>query len=172
MRQEKQLLLEEIEGLLKGSDTFLVTRYERLTADKAGVFRNRVRNSGGQFEVVRKRILLKAAQAAKVSLSEEILKGHIGIVIAGEDPVATTKVVFEVGKEFEEAVQVMGGQFQGTPYSAKEIEAISKLPSLDEMRAQLLSLLVAPMSQTLGVMDALLASLPHLLRNKSEAGQS
>ncbi len=169
MRQEKQLLLDEIQELLKGSDTFLVTRYERLTAELAGNFRNRVRSSGGKFGVVRKRLLVKAAQAADVSLDEEMLAGHIGIVVAGEDPVATTKVVFEVGKETEQAVEVVGGQFQGATYTAKEIEAISKLPSLDEMRAQLLGLFTAPMSQTLGVMDALLSSVPHLLQNKSEA---
>ena len=43
---------------------------------------------------------------------------------------------------------------------------MSKLPSKDEMRAQFLGTLEAPMAQTLAVMDALLTSVVHCLNNK------
>ena len=49
---------------------------------------------------------------------------------------------------------------------ASDVERLSKLPSKDEMRAQFLSVLEAPMSQTLAVMEALLTSVPYCLDNK------
>ena len=39
MRAEKQLLLDEIQGKVEGSDTFIVTRYDRLSANQANEFR-------------------------------------------------------------------------------------------------------------------------------------
>ena len=54
---------------------------------------------------------------------------------------------------------------------AEDVKAISELPSQDEMRAQFVGLLEAPMTQTLSVMQALLTSIMYCLENKAKAGQ-
>ena len=56
--------------------------------------------------------------------------------------------------------------------SASDVEQISKLPSKEEMRAQFLGTLEAPLSQTLGVIEALLTTVMHCLENKSGQGNS
>jgi len=166
MREEKQLLLDEVQNHLKKNDAFLIMRYKGLTANKANEFRGDLAKKGGFVEIVRKRILLKAAKAAGVELDLEALEGHIGIIMAGEDPLDTAKFVFKFGQDNDKAVEVLGGRFEGQLYNAAEMETLSKLPGRDEMRAQLLSALEAPMSQTLGVMDAVLSSVVYCLDNK------
>ena len=52
-----------------------------------------------------------------------------------------------------------------------DVESLSKLPGKDEMRAQLLAYLEAPMAQTLAVMDALLTSVVYCLENKSKQAE-
>lgn len=170
MRQEKQLLLEEVQGQIKKNDSFLIMRYKGLTANKANEFRGDISKKGGAVEVVRKRILVKAAQAAGIKIDPEALDGHIGLIFAGNDPFETAKFVFKFSQESDKAVEVIGGRFEGQLYNAAEMETLSKLPSKDEMRAQLLSVLQAPMSQTLGVMDAVLSSVVYCLDNKSKQG--
>lgn len=117
---------------------------------------------------MRKRILVKAAQAAGIEIDLNSLEGHIGIVLGGKDPFETTKFVYKFCQDNDKAVEVIGGRFEGQLYNAAEMEALSKLPGKDEMRAQLLSVLQAPMSQTLGVMDAVLSSVVYCLDNKSK----
>lgn len=171
MRQEKQLLLNEVKDQIDQFGSFVIMRYLSLSANKANDFRRQVAKIGGNVEVMRKRILIKAAKAAGVELDLDTLPGHIGLVYASNDPIEMTKFVFKFGQENDKAVQVVGGRFEGQIYNAADVEKLSKLPGKNEMRAQLLSMFEAPMAQTLAVMDALLSSVVYCLDNKSKLEQ-
>lgn len=168
MRAEKQLLLDDIKGKMGQSKGFLLARYSKMDPNLATQFRFSLHKTGGDFEIIRKRILLKAAEAAGCKLDEAQLEGHIGIVFADEDLLQTTKAVFKFKEENEEVIEIIGGRFEGELYSAKDMEALSKLPSKQEMQAQLLGLFEAVPSQTLGVFEALLTSVAYCLDNKSQ----
>ena len=64
-------------------------------------------------------------------------------------------------------MNVLTGYMDGKLYNAEEVKTLSELPSKDELRAQFVGLLEAPMGQTLGVFDALLTSVIHCLNNKA-----
>lgn len=168
MRPEKQLLLDEIKGKMDGSTAFILTRYQKMNPNMTSAFRFSLAKAGGEFEVVRKRILMKAAQAAGVALDPAILEGHIAVVFVEQDAVQTTKAVFKFKQDNEDVLEIIGGRFEGRLYSAKDVEQISKLPTKQEMQSQFLGLLEATASQTLGVFDALLTSVVYCLDNKSK----
>jgi len=168
MREEKKLFLNEIKEKLDDAQAMILTRYSSLTPDLSADFRNKLAEAGGSYKVVPKRVLIKAAKAAGISLEYEQLQGHIGVVFAGIDTIAPTKAVFKFAKENEETLEVLAGQFEGKICSAADVKAISELPSQDEMRAQLLGLFEAPMAETLSVMEALLTSIIYCLENKMQ----
>ncbi|MBA2367993.1 MAG: 50S ribosomal protein L10 [Candidatus Protochlamydia sp.] len=170
MRQEKQLLKQEIIEKFQRHPSFVIMHYAGLSANQANDFRRQLGKMGGDVEIVRKRILLKAAEDAGIELDVSALTGHIGLVFLGEDPIETTKAVYQFSQEREKVIQVLGGRFDGMLYGGADVEKLSKLPSKDEMRAQLLSTLEAPMAQTLAVVEALLASVAYCLDNKSKQG--
>lgn len=168
MRKDKQLLLDEVKGQIDEYGSFVIMSYLNLSANMANQFRIEIAKLGGSVEVMRKRVLIKAAEAAGVKLDLKALPGHIGLVFAGNDMLETTKAVFKFGQDADKAVKVIGGRFEGKLYGAADIEMLSKLPGKDEMRAQLLAVFEAPMSQTLAVMEALLTSVVYCLDNKSK----
>jgi large subunit ribosomal protein L10 len=168
MRPEKQLLLDDIKDKINQSKAFFLTRYSKMDPNLASKFRFSLHKAGGDFEVIRKRILMKAADAAGCSLDPALLEGHIGIIFADQDPLQTAKAVFKFKGEHEEVLEVIVGRFEGAIYSAKDIETLSKLPSKEEMRSQFLGLLEAVPSQLLAVFDALLTSVGYVLDNKSK----
>ncbi len=168
MREEKQLLLDEIKEKIDGSTAMVLTRYQSLTPDLSADFRSQLMKAGGSFAVVRKRVLIKAAEVGGITLDPNLLQGHVGVMFAQEDPVSPTKVLFDFAKDNKETLEVLAGQFEGRLCSAEDVKAISKLPPQDEMRSQFLGLLEAPMSQTLSVMEALLTSILHCIENKSQ----
>ena len=168
MRPEKQFLLDDIKGKIDQSKGFILTRYAKLDPNLAAQFRFSLHKSGRDFEIIRKRILMKAADAAGCALDKGLLDGHIGIIFADTDMLQTSKAVFKFKGENEEVLDVIGGRFEGKFFSAQDIEALSKLPSQDEMRAQFLSVLEAVPAQTLSVIEALLTSMGYVLDNKSK----
>ncbi len=167
MRKEKQLHLNEIQSPI-ADHSFLVVRY-KMGANMANSFRRELGKAGSHLEVTRKRMLLKAAQNSGVDLKYSSLDGHIGVVFAPVNPLEVTKVVFKFGEDNSESIEVVGGRIDGQLYNGTDMEKLSKLPSMDEMRAQLLSVFEAPLSQTLATMDAILASVVYCLDNKCKA---
>jgi large subunit ribosomal protein L10 len=168
MKQEKQLLLDEIKQQIEHYGTFVITNYAGVSANNMNQFRNQIASLGGEVQMIRKTVLAKAAEEAGMPLQVEDLKGHIGIVFAGKDPIETTKAVFKFSKENENAITVLGGRFDGRLYKGSEVEMMASLPGKDEMRAQLLGLFVAPLSETLSVMNAIMTSVLYCLENKSQ----
>ena len=166
MREEKQLLLDEIQEKLDQSKSFLLARYSKLGANTAHDFRGILEKAGAEFEVVRKRVFLKAVEKAGIPLGIETLQGHVGVVFAPQDVLEVTKAIFQFSKDSENAIEVLGGYYEGQLYSAQDVEKLSKLPSLNEMRAEFLGLLEAPMAQFLAVIEALLSSVMHAMDNK------
>ncbi len=166
MRKEKQLLLDEIKGQLDERPSFLILRHSGLKANDANELRVQVAKLGGDLEMVSKRVLIKGAAQIGVTLEREALQGHIGLVFSPEDPVEIAKCMFQFSKDSSEAIEVIGGRFDGELYSADQVETLSKLPGLNELRSQFVGLLVAPLSQTVSTMQALVASVVYCLDNK------
>lgn len=166
MRKEKTLLLKEIQDKIQNSQAIVFARYAKMNPNLASSFRMNILKVGGNFEVVKKRMLIKAAADQGFSLDRTDLEGHIGIIFAEQDPVQTAKYVYQFKKENDGVLEVLGGRFEGKICSEPDVKLISELPSQDDMRAQLLGLFEAPMSQSLAVIEALLCSPIHCLENK------
>lgn len=171
MRKEKQLLLDEIKDMMEKSSSLVVTRYQKMNPNLFYDFRVRIGDSGGDFEVVRKRVLVKAAEKANISLDYQTLGGHIGVVFSFDDPIQTTKELVKFSKENADTFEIILGQFEGKLCSAADVIAIASLPSQDEMRSQFLATLEAPMSHTLSAMESLLTSVIYCLENKCSSEQ-
>jgi large subunit ribosomal protein L10 len=172
MKQEKQFLLDELQQLIQDAGSFLLVQYTKLDSKLTQDFRRRIKKSGGDVQVARKRVLSKSVIPLGIDLSNTALPGHIAVVLTGSDPLETTKVVYQFGKEFAQVISVQGGHLYGQLYDASDVERLSQLPDLDGMRAQLLGTLEAPMSHTLATMDAILCSVMHCLENKSKQMQA
>ena len=135
MRQEKQLLLDEIKDQIEGSDAFVVARYQKMNSLATSDFRNALHEAGASFEVVRKRVFLKAAESAGIdSFTPEMLEGSVGVVFANEDTVAAAKAVCTYQKESKGIVEVLCGYFDNKLVSDADVKTLSELPSKDEMR--------------------------------------
>ncbi|MGD2168730.1 MAG: 50S ribosomal protein L10 [Chlamydiota bacterium] len=168
MRSEKQLLLDEIKDKIQSSNAMIVTNYQAFTPNVSWDFRDRLRGLNGSYEIVKKRVFIKAAEECGMEVDLKDLDGHIGVLFAETEPVEPAKFLFQFNKENGAELKVLFGKFDGQTYSSEDVEKLSKLPGMQDMRAQFIGLLEAPMSQTLSVMQSLLTSVMYCLQNKSE----
>jgi large subunit ribosomal protein L10 len=161
MRKDKQLLLNEIQQKIDASTAMIVTGYQSLSPNTSWKLRDLLAKQGSIFEVVRKRVFLKAAEKAGFALNGSSLGGSIGVVFVNQpDAMGPTKTVTKFSEENGAVVQVLCGQLEGKLISAADLIALSKLPGLDEMRSMLLGLFISPMAQMLSVLDAKVAEQP------------
>jgi large subunit ribosomal protein L10 len=170
MIEEKQFLLDEVKEKIGKAKGFVMLSYQTLNASRARAFRSQMAHIGAEFAVGRKRLLVKAAEEQGISLRELPLSGHIGILLTYEDATAIVKAAAKFTEENDKSLTLLGGHIDGALCTAEDIDAIVKLPSLPEMRAQLLALLMAPMTQTAQTCQAILASILYCIEEKTKKG--
>lgn len=167
MRAEKQFLFDEIQDQIESYQNFIISDCQGQLANETAEFRSRLKELGGEMEVVRKRILAKVLAEKGVEIQASDLPGHICLVYTGKDAASVAKCLLDAQKAGLKS-DVLSGYFEGKVLSKDQVEVIATLPPKDEMRAQLLATFTAPMSQTLSVMNSLLTSVPHCLENKAK----
>ncbi|AHK63330.1 50S ribosomal protein L10 [Chlamydia avium] len=168
MKDEKKLLLQEIEEKVSASQGFILLRYLGLTAAYSREFRNALSGVSAEFEVLKKRIFFKAVENAGFNIDFSDTDGHLGVVFSYSDPVSAAKQVLDFNKKHEDTLVFLAGRIDNASLSGKEVEAIAKLPSMKELRQQFVGLLASPMSQVVGIMNSALSGVISCVQQKLE----
>jgi large subunit ribosomal protein L10 len=165
MRPEKKYLVEEVNTHLEKSEYVYLTNYERITVDEIADLRAKLEPYGAEFHVVKNSIFSVAAAAKDLPDLSEHLKGQTAIVVGGADPSGVAKAVSEFFKK-KEKVDLKGGILNERELSRDEIIALSKLPGIESLRAQLLGLLSQPATGFVRVINAVPQGLVNVLQAK------
>ena len=114
--------------------------------------RAKARASGVYFRVVKNTLVRRAVVDTPFAALGERMVGPMAYGI-GTDPVAVAKVLNDFAKGNDKFV-IQGGFMGDKVLDAKGVEALSKLPSLDQLRGKLIGLLQAPATKVAGVLQA------------------
>jgi large subunit ribosomal protein L10 len=90
-------------------------------------------------------------------------------VVFYQDPVAAAKALQEFSKKNPKGIpEAKGGLLQGQVLSAKDLLALAELPTMDELRAELVGVLQAPMAELVGVLGGVARELVGILEAYAE----
>jgi large subunit ribosomal protein L10 len=152
-RAQKAESIETLKGVLADSGAVVVTHYMGLTVAELTDLRGRLRKEGAKLQVVKNTLVQKALNGAAGEGGDALFKGPVAIAY-GPDPVSAAKVVTQYAKDNEKFSVVGGLLGQTTVLDQKAVSALATLPSLDQIRAQLIGLLNAPATKVAGVLQA------------------
>ena len=91
--------------------------------------------------------------------------------VFSEDPVAAAKVCANFAKDNEDLV-ILGGSLDGEVMDQTQVDALAKLPSLDELRAKIVGMISTPATRIAGVLQAPAGQLARVLNAKAEQGEA
>jgi len=168
MRPEKQFLVDEINAHLDKSDYVFVADYQRATVPDIADLRSKLAAEEAEFHVIKNNILKVAARDRGFPELDDHLTGQNAIVIGGDNPSGVAKVLakfFDTANKIEVKVGVLSSQ----KLEKDDFLALSKLPSLEALRAQLLGLLSQPAQQMVFVLNAVPQSVLNVLQAKVDA---
>ena len=156
-RAQKAESIEALKGVFASSGAVVVTHYLGLTVAEMTDLRGRLRKEGAQIKVVKNRLAQKALNGASGEAGQALFKGPVAIAF-GPDPVSAAKVVTQYAKD-NEKFSVVGGLMGELVLDQSAVKSLASLPSLDQIRAQLIGLLQAPATKVAGVLQAPAAQL-------------
>lgn len=167
MRVEKIAILQEITDRLKDSDSVIVLAYGGLTVSELHDLRKAILPLEGRCLIAKNTLVRKAAEELGWADISSILNGPTAVITGKGDAAELAKIVCKFVKEHEKA-DIKGGELDKAALSKTDVEALSKLPSKDQLRAQLLATFMAPATNLVRVFVAPLTSALYVLKAKAD----
>ena len=165
-RAQKAESIEILKAVFEGAGAVIVTHNMGLSVAELSDLRGRLRKEGAAFKVVKNRLAQKALNGGSGEAAGALFKGPVGIAYA-PDPVSAAKVATQYAKDNEKFV-VVGGFMGDLVLDTAGVDALAKLPSLDQLRAKLVGLLQAPATRIAGVLQAPAAQLARVFSAYAE----
>jgi large subunit ribosomal protein L10 len=151
-RAEKQEQITTLNGVFKNAAAVVVAHYAGLTVAQMSTLRRQMKAKGAGVKVAKNRLAKKALEGTDSAHVASLLKGPTVIAYSG-DPVSAPKVAVDFAKGNEKFV-ILGGAMGKTALNVDAVKALAALPSLDELRAQIIGLLNAPATKVARVINA------------------
>jgi len=145
-KQRKHELVELYKKWLNESDALVITQYHGLTVSDISKLRAGIRETDGEFHVVKNTLVKMALDDAEREWAEEYFTGPTAVGVSFGNPTGLAKAIKDFAKE-SNALEIKGGYLADRMMSVAEINALANLPTMDEMRAKLLQTILAPASQ-------------------------
>ena len=166
-KQKKNEVLEQYKDWLKNSESVILVEYTGATMKDMENIRAQIRESDGEFHVVKNTLVKLALEASEYPIPEGILENSTAATFAFSDPAGTAKALSEASKGLD-AIKIKGG-YMGIEFLDKvQVKALSDLPPLPVVRAQLLGVLQAPAGKLVRTLVEPARSLAAVLKAYSE----
>ncbi|MQX37215.1 50S ribosomal protein L10 [Roseospira navarrensis] len=166
-RDEKKELVAAMHAEFGESSVCIVTHYQGLTVAQMETLRGKVREGGAKFRVTKNRLTKLALTGTDFEGLTDLFTGPTAIATS-TDPVAAAKACADFAKTNDKLV-ILGGAMQGRVMDAEAVQALAKLPSLDELRGKLVGLLTTPAQRVASVTQAPAGQLARVLNAYAES---
>lgn len=153
-KQRREELVAIYLDMLKGTTGFVVTEYRGMTMAQMNTLRAKLRESGGSYVVTKNTLLKIALRDSGWAAPEDLLAGPVATAFADGDMPSLIKAVLDYQKDNPDLFIIKGGVMGEMVFTVEELKALSELPPLEELRAQLLGMLDQPASGLVGVIQA------------------
>lgn len=161
--QQKQAVVEELAGKLQNASAFYVTDFTGLNVKSMTALRARLREAGVEYVVVKNTLVTRALEGIDLPDIAQFFSGPTGLVIGQADAVTAAKILDEFAKEHDNRPTIKGGVVDRRAVSAEEVGKLAKLPTREQLLAELAGALQAPLAQVVFVMQGLLGEFVGLL---------
>ena len=144
--EDKKQLVKEVNAVAGDSVTAVAAEYRGLSVAEMTELRKEARNAGVYMRVVKNTLARRAVVGTDFECMQETLKGPILLAFAKDDPGAAARIIkdFAKGHDALQAVSLSAG---GQLLPATDLNRLADLPTLDQARAMLLGVMIAPMSK-------------------------
>jgi large subunit ribosomal protein L10 len=163
-KSQKEKVVADLVERLRATDSLIVADYRGLTNAQLVDLRAKLRGSGARLTVVKNTLTRRAAEEAGTDAILALLEGPtaIAFVEAEGDPVAVAKALADAAKDTK-VLALRGGLLSGQTLTGADVEELAKLPAPEVVKAQLVGVMVAPLTQLAALIAAPVRDLVGLI---------
>jgi large subunit ribosomal protein L10 len=151
-KTQKIKAVKNLKESFDGSEGVVVTHYIGLNTSEITELRSQVKEAGARFCVAKNSLVKLALKDTKYIGLSDFFSGPTAVVFS-KDPISGIKAVKNFSDKNEKLKFIKAG-LKEKVIDTDEYLALAKLPSLEETRAKLTGILVAPQQQLVQILNA------------------
>lgn len=144
--EDKQQIVSEVNQAATSALSAVLADYRGVTVEDMTALRKKARENKVYLRVVRNTLLKRAVADTEFECLQEVLVGPTILALSQEDPGAAARVLKDFAKENEE-FEIKALSVGGELMDANQIDVLAKLPTLDQARSILMSVMLAPVTK-------------------------
>ncbi len=142
-RTEKEQVIGELHEKMARSKAAILAEPKGLTVEVVTGLRKKLRDAKIDYRIVKNTLAARAAKGTPVEVLAEQFKGPTALVMSYDDVVAPAKLLAEFMKDRETLV-IRTAVVEGKVVDAKGVQALAKMPGLQELRGQIAAMIAQP----------------------------
>ena len=151
--ESKKAIVDVLSDRIQAATAVVFVDYKGITVAQDTELRNKFREAGVEYSVVKNTLTRLAANKVGYSEFDEVLNGTTSMATTTDDPIAPARIVSEFAKKNKNALKIKGGIVEGKVQSVDALNAFGELPSKNALVAQVLGTFLAPISSLAFVLD-------------------
>jgi large subunit ribosomal protein L10 len=151
-KERKKTYIEEMKNFFNKNETIFVTHYQGMTVKQIDEMKSEMRKHGILFKITKNRITKLALEGTKFKKLEDLFSGPTAVAFS-DDAITSAKILTKFAKK-NTNLKIVGGIMEKEPLSLEEVAKIATLPTLNEARSQIVSILNAPAQKIMSILLA------------------
>lgn len=136
--------MAKLTDVFSGAASVAFVHFRGLTVAQANAMRRGLDESGVSYQVIKKTLMDRAFEAAGISGEKPPLENEIAIAWSSDDYIAPAREIKRYGKQFEDAVTIVGGIFDGAFMSQSQMQEVADIPSRETLYGQIANVINSP----------------------------
>ena len=151
--ESKKAIVDQLSERIGKATAVVFVDYKGITVAQDTELRNKFREAGVEYSVVKNTLTRFAANKAGFNEFDEVLNGTTSMATTTDDPIAPARIVSEFAKKNKNVLKIKGGIVEGKVQTVDALNAFGELPSKNALIAQVLGTFLAPISSLAFVLD-------------------
>lgn len=144
--EDKKLIVSEVNKAASSALSAVLADYRGVDVADMTALRKNARENKVYLRVVRNTLLKRAIAETELECIQEVLSGPTILALSNEDPGAPARVMKDFAEENDE-FEIKALSVGGKLLEASQIDVLAKLPTLDQARSVLMSVMLAPVTK-------------------------
>ena len=145
----KQPIVEEIANNIKDAQAVGLVDYSGLTVEQDTILRKELRESGVQYKVYKNTLMRRAFEGTPCADLDKHLHGTNAIAISATDATAPARILAKFAKQYPAVAGIVEGNYN----DQAGIQALSQIPSREELLGKLLGSIQSPITNFARVLN-------------------
>ena len=154
----KQPIVEEISGIIKDAASVVLVNYSGLTVEQDTIIRKELREAGVQYKVYKNTMMKRAFEGTDCECLTQHLEGTNALAVSATDATAPARILAKYAKQYP-ALELIAGVVEGNYNDQAGIQALSSIPSREELLGKLLGSIQSPITNFTRVLNQIAEKL-------------